>query len=142
MVPDLRGYGRSDRPQEVEKYTILHDIGDVVGLLDALGVEQAVIAGHDVGTTLAWQAALLRPDRFRGLIALGAPFRPRGFGGSAPPTTIMPQNDDAVFYQLYLQTPEAEAALERDVRLTFRSLFFTRCPATGHGPRAAERLPA
>jgi alpha-beta hydrolase superfamily lysophospholipase len=48
-APDLRGYGRSDRPEEVEKYTILHDIGDIVGLVDALGTQQAVIAGHDIG---------------------------------------------------------------------------------------------
>jgi pimeloyl-ACP methyl ester carboxylesterase len=131
VASDLLGYGRSDRPQEVEKYTILHDIGDVVGLLDALGVEQAVIAGHDFGATVAWQAALLRPDRFRGLIALGVPFRPRGFGGPVPPTTIAAERR-LVFYQLYLQTPEAEAALERDVRLTFRSFFYS---LSGDRPR-------
>ena len=86
VAPDLRGYGRSDRPAETEKYTILHDIGDIVGLLDALGAEQAVIAGHDIGAPIAWEAALLRPDRFRAVIALSTPFRPRGFGTSVPPT--------------------------------------------------------
>jgi pimeloyl-ACP methyl ester carboxylesterase len=125
VAPDLRGYGRSDRPEEVEKYTILHDIGDIVGLVDALGAKQAVIAGHDVGATIAWQAALLRPDRFRAVIALSVPFRPRGFGGSVPPTTLMPRNGDAVFYQLFLQTPEAEAALGRDLRRTFRSQLYS-----------------
>lgn len=137
LAPDLRGYGQSDCPPEVEKYSILDYIGDVVGLLDALGVEQAVIAGHDFGATVAWQAALLRPERFRGLVALGVPFRRRGFGVSVPPTTVMPQNDEAVYYQLYLQTPEAQAELERDVRLTFRSLFYAlsgdRPPSTGGG---------
>jgi pimeloyl-ACP methyl ester carboxylesterase len=137
VAPDLRGYGRSDRPEAVETYTILHDIGDVVGLVDALGAEQAVIAGHDVGAAIAWQAALLRPDRFRGVIALSPPFRPRAFGGSVPPTTLMPRNQDAVFYQLFLQTPEAEAALERDLRRTFRSQFYSlsgdRPPSAGGG---------
>jgi pimeloyl-ACP methyl ester carboxylesterase len=90
-----------------------------------LGAKQAVIAGHDVGASVAWQAALLRPDRFRGVIALGPPFRPRAFGGSAPPTTLMPRNENAVFYQLFLQTPEAEAALGRDLRRTFRSQFYS-----------------
>jgi pimeloyl-ACP methyl ester carboxylesterase len=61
VAPDLRGYGRSDRPEEVEKYTILHDIGDIVGLVDALGSKQAVIAGHDIGATIAWQAAAFAP---------------------------------------------------------------------------------
>jgi pimeloyl-ACP methyl ester carboxylesterase len=138
VAPDLRGYGRSDRPEEVEKYTILHDIGDVVGLVDALGAEQAVIAGHDIGATIAWQAALLRPDRFRGVIAMSPPFRPRAFGASsAPPTTLMPRNENAVFYQLFLQTPEAEAALGRDLRRTFRAQLYSlsgdRPPSAGGG---------
>jgi pimeloyl-ACP methyl ester carboxylesterase len=137
VAPDLRGYGRSDRPGDVEKYTLLHDVGDMVGLIDALGAKQAVIAGHDVGATVAWQAALLRPDRFRGVIALGPPFRTRGFGGSGPPTTLMPRNENAVFYQLYFQTPEAEAALGRDMRRMFRSQFYSlsgdRPPSAGGG---------
>src|SRR5580692_10114094 len=69
--------------------------------------------------------ALLRPDRFKGVIAMSPPFRPRAFGaGSAPPTTLMPRNENAVFYQLFLQTPEAEAGLGRDLRRTFRSQFY------------------
>ena len=145
VAPDLRGYGQSDRPEEVEKYTILHDIGDIVGLVDALGVGQAVIAGHDIGATIAWQAALLRPDRFRGVIALGPPFRPRAFGGSVPPTTLMPRNENAVFYQLFLQTPEAEAALGRDLRRTFRSQFYSlsgdRPPTEGGALADAGMVP-
>ncbi|HEY4170497.1 MAG TPA: alpha/beta hydrolase, partial [Reyranella sp.] len=121
---DLRGYGQSDRPEPVEQYTILHDIGDIVSLVDALGEKQAVVAGHDVGATMAWQAALLRPDRFRAVIALGVPFRPHGFGSEGPPTTLMPRNEKAVFYQLWLQTPEAEATLGRDLRRTFRSQLY------------------
>jgi pimeloyl-ACP methyl ester carboxylesterase len=145
VAPDLRGYGRSDRPEEVEKYTILHDIGDMVGLVDALGAEQAVIAGHDIGATIAWQAALLRPDRFRAVAALSPPFRSRGFGGAVPPTTLMPRNEDAVFYQLFLQTPEAEAAFGRDLRRTFRSQFYSlsgdRPPSADGGAFAAGMVP-
>jgi pimeloyl-ACP methyl ester carboxylesterase len=137
VAPNLRGYGRSDRPEEVEKYAILHDTGDIVDLVDALGAEQAVIAGHDVGATMAWQGALLRPDRFRAVIALSVPFRPRGFGTSVPPTTLMPRNENAVFYRLFLQTPEAEAALGRDLRRTFRSQLYSlsgdRPPSAGGG---------
>src|ERR1700728_5069113 len=137
VAPDLRGYGRSDRPEDVEKYTILHDIGDIVGLVDALGARQAVIAGHDIGATIAWQTALLRPDLFRAVIALSPPFRPRGFGAAGPPTTLMPWNENAVFYQLFLQTPEAEAGLGRAPRRTFRSQFYTlsgdRPPSTAGG---------
>jgi pimeloyl-ACP methyl ester carboxylesterase len=135
VAPDLRGYGLSDGPEEVEKYTILHDIGDIVGLVDALGAKQAVIAGHDIGAAIAWQSALLRPDRFRAVIALSPPFRSRGFGDSGPPTTLMPRTENAVFYQLFLQNPAAEAGLGRDLRLTFRYQFYTlsgdRPPSAG-----------
>ena len=150
VAPNLRGYGRSDRPDEVEKYTLLHNLGDVVGLVDALGEREAVIAGHDIGATIAWQAALLRPDRFRSVIAMSPPFRSRAFGGEVPPTTLMPKNEDAVFYQLFLQTPEAEAALSRDLRLTFRGQLYSlsgdRPPAASGGfpagmvPRKGARL--
>ena len=124
IAPDLRGYGRSDCPPDGGKYTILDYIGDMVGLMDTLGVEQAVIAGHDFGATIAWQAALMRPDKFRAVIGLSAPFRPRGFGTSVLPTTLMPQNDKAVYYQLYLATPQAEIGMEQNRRQTLRSLFY------------------
>jgi pimeloyl-ACP methyl ester carboxylesterase len=72
---------------------------------------------------VAWHAALLRPDRFRGVIGLSVPFRPRG---AVRPTTVMPQTDDAVFYQLYFQTPGvAEAEFEHDVRGFIRSGLYS-----------------
>jgi pimeloyl-ACP methyl ester carboxylesterase len=40
IAPDMRGYGRSDRPEAIEQYTLLHLVGDMVGLLDALGIEK------------------------------------------------------------------------------------------------------
>jgi pimeloyl-ACP methyl ester carboxylesterase len=130
VAPDMRGYGRTDGPDEMDQYTLLHLVGDMVGLLDALGAESAVIAGHDWGAPVAWHAALLRPDRFRAVIGLSVPFRPRG---AVRPTTVMPQTDDAVFYQLYFQTPGvAEAEFERNVPLTIRRLLYS---ASGDVPR-------
>ncbi len=129
VAADMRGYGESDRPEAIEQYTLFHLVGDMLGVLDALGVAEAVIAGHDWGAPVAWHAALMRPDRFRAVIGLSVPFRPRG---SARPTTMMPKTDDAVFYQLYFQTPGvAEAELERDVRRTVRGMLYS---ASGDGP--------
>jgi pimeloyl-ACP methyl ester carboxylesterase len=127
VAPDMRGYGRSDRPDAIDQYTLLHLVGDMVGLLDALGAEQAVIAGHDWGAPVAWHAALLRPDRFRAVIGLSVPFLSRSVvfvnPSAAPPTSVMPRSDDAIFYMLYYQTPVAEAELERDVRQSFLDRF-------------------
>jgi pimeloyl-ACP methyl ester carboxylesterase len=122
VAPDMRGYGKSDRPEAIDQYTLFHLVGDMVGLLDALEAPTAVIVGHDWGATVAWQAALLRPDRFRAVIGLSVPFRPRG---KAPPTSVMPRTADAQFYQLYFQEPgAAEAELERDARATVRNMLY------------------
>ena len=122
VAPDMRGYGRTDAPAESEAYTLCHLVGDVVGLVGALGETSAVIAGHDWGAPVAWHAALMRPDVFRAVIGLSVPYRPRG---PVRPTTAMPRTDDTVFYQLHFQTPGvAEAELEQDVRATIRRLAY------------------
>jgi pimeloyl-ACP methyl ester carboxylesterase len=105
----------------------------------------AEIAGHDIGAAIAWQTALLRPGIFRAVIALSPPFRSRGFGDAGPPTTLMPRTENAVFYQLFLRTPEAEAGLGRDLRLTFRYQFSTfsgdRPPSAGVGGLPPGMMP-
>jgi pimeloyl-ACP methyl ester carboxylesterase len=122
VAPDQRGYGQTDKPEAIDQYTLLHLVGDVVGLLDALGEPTAAIAGHDWGAPVAWHAALLRPDRFRAVIGLSVPYRPRG---SIRPTTVMPQTADAIYYQLYFQEPGvAEAEFERDPRATIRQILY------------------
>lgn len=121
VAPDLRGYGGTERPETTDAYTILHLIGDLVALLDALGERTALIVGSDWGATIAWAAAQLRPDRFVGVVALGVPLMAR-----APlrPTLIFPQNDEALFYTLWFQQPGvAEAEFSRDPRTTLRRIF-------------------
>ena len=70
IVPDLRGYGASDKPEAVEEYSIPYLAGDVVAILDAVGVERAHIVGHDWGAALAWAFGSLLPDRVDHLVAL------------------------------------------------------------------------
>ena len=123
VAPDMRGYGQTDSPEDMEQFTLLHLVGDIVGLLDALEAPQAAIVGHDLGAPVAWHAALMRPDRFRGVVGLSVPYRPRQ-AGTARPTSLMPQTPDAMFYQLYFQQPGvAEAEFERDHRRTVRNLL-------------------
>jgi pimeloyl-ACP methyl ester carboxylesterase len=130
VAPDMRGYGQTDRPDAIDQYTLLHHVGDIVGLLGALGEPSAVVAGHDWGAPVAWHAALLRPDLFRGVIGLSVPYRPRG---SVRPTSVMPQTPDALFYQLYFQEPGiAEAELERDTRASIHGFLVS---ASGDAPR-------
>jgi len=122
VAPDLRGYGETDRPAESERYTQLHLVGDVIGLMDVLGEETAVVAGHDWGSTLSWNTALLRPDRVRGVIALSVPYYPRG------PVSRLKAARSALgegFYMNYFQKPgTAEAEFERDIRTTIKKFLY------------------
>jgi pimeloyl-ACP methyl ester carboxylesterase len=137
VAPDMRGYGKSDRPEAIDQYTMFHLIGDLVGLLDAIEAPTAVIVGHDWGAGVAWQAARLRPDRFRAVACLSVPFRPRG---PVRPTTVMPRTADAQFYQLYFQEPGvAEAEFEREPRMTVRNMLYW---ASGEGAAAVHAAAA
>jgi len=145
IAPDMRGYGQTDRPEEIDRYTILHLVGDMVGILDALGEQQAVVIGHDWGAPVAWHCAFLRPDRFRAVVGLSVPFFPRG---STRPISAMPQTDSSWFYQLYFQKPGvAEAELERNPRDAIRRVLYSasgdvpRKPGKPEGDRAPGMVP-
>ncbi len=77
IAPDMRGYGRSDTPSDVDAYRVTKLIGDLQGLLDAKEIERATFVGHDWGAMVLWHMALLAPDRMESLIALNIPYYPR-----------------------------------------------------------------
>jgi pimeloyl-ACP methyl ester carboxylesterase len=136
VAPDQRGYCRTEAPERADLYTILHLTGDVIALLDALGADRVVVAGHDWGAPVAWHTALLRPDRVRGVIGLSVPYRPRG--SSAPVAALRARIGDG-FYMVYFQQPGvADAELSRDLRLTFRKVLYS---ASGDAPPGAPIVP-
>lgn len=101
---------------------MLHLVGDVIGLLDALEQPQGVVVGHDWGAPVAWNTALLRPDRVRAVAGLSMPPSAR-----APirPTDRMRHVFGESFYQLYFQTPAvAERDFEADVRAGLRCFMY------------------
>lgn len=75
---DMRGYGDSSAPAEAELYTPYETVGDLVAVLDAAGVATATVVGHDFGANVAWNAAMMRPDRFTAVCGLSVQFRPPG----------------------------------------------------------------
>ncbi|MBA0618129.1 hypothetical protein Godav_027517 [Gossypium davidsonii] len=74
VAPDLRGYGDSDSPLSPSSYTFMHYVGDIIGLLDHLGEQQAFVVGHDVGAAIAWHLSLFRPERVKASINLGVAY--------------------------------------------------------------------
>jgi pimeloyl-ACP methyl ester carboxylesterase len=121
VAPDQRGYGQTESPERDDAYTMLHLVGDVIGLLDALGEAQAVVIGHDWGAPVAWNAALLRPDRVRAVVGMNVPARDRP---PARPTELMRLRFGDGYYQLRFQTPGlADNDFGPDVRAGLRTLM-------------------
>ncbi|HVC69508.1 MAG TPA: alpha/beta fold hydrolase [Acidimicrobiales bacterium] len=115
IVPDLRGYGGSDQPKEVEAYSFPFLAGDVLGVLDQLGVERAHVVGHDWGAALAWVMGSLVPDRVDHLAALsvGHPLSFRAVGRE--------QQEKSWYMLLFQFEPVAEQWLSNDDWANFRS---------------------
>src|SRR6516164_7609043 len=122
IVPDQRGYSETDAPQPVEAYTQQQLVADIVGMLDALGLTKCVIVGHDWGGAVAWNAALMAPQRIERVVGVNTPFVPRM---PLQPTDVMKAIAQGQFhYVLYFQQPGvAEAELERDVRRSLRGFY-------------------
>jgi len=132
VAPDQRGYGKTDCPEAIEAYNILQLVGDIVGLVHALGEGKAVIIGHDWGAPVAFNCALLRPDIFHSLILLSVPFSPRSWGGIRPTEMMKLMAGDLNFYILYFQEPgRVEKELEANVREAMIKFLYT---ASGDPP--------
>jgi pimeloyl-ACP methyl ester carboxylesterase len=132
VAPDLRGYGQTDAPADVSQYRMREMVADAVGLIDALGAKDAVVVGHDWGAAIAWQCAVLQPQRFRAVASLSIPFTPRA---PAAPTAIFRRRfEGQFFYILYFQEPGvAEAELDADPRRSLRLIYYA---ASGDAPPA------
>jgi len=133
VAPDMRGYGGTDAPQEIEKYTLLHLVGDMVDLVKQLGEREAVVVGHDWGAPVAWTSALLRPDLFRAVVGMSVPFSPPA---RVDLLSALEKVGVTNFYMQYFQAPGvAEAEFERDVEASIRRVHFS---GSGDAPERAS----
>ena len=114
VAPDMRGYGQTDAPRPVEAYDIFQLAGDIVGLVNALGEAPAVIVGHDWGSWVTSQTALMRPDLFRAVALLSVPYMVR----KSMNQTQWEQEKypGKIFYQAMLRSPAAEQIFQADIR--------------------------
>ena len=126
---DVRGYGESDKPYEVEAYTMRNMTNDVIGIIDVLGYDTAITIGHDWGGPIALNTAALNEDRITATGTLSVPFTGRG-----PMPTLDLWKEiykDRFFYQLYFQKEGiAEEEFESDLS---KSLFMTYTNSDGRG---------
>ena len=122
VAPDMRGYGKSDKPHAIEVYNQVEVVNDIIGLISALGADDAVVIGHDWGAPTAWAAALHHTDRVRAVGALSVPFLPRS--PVQPMPAMREMFKDQFFYQLYFFEPGvAEAEFEADIRTALKKFL-------------------
>jgi pimeloyl-ACP methyl ester carboxylesterase len=157
VAPDLRGYGQTEAPAKVTDYDMAHLVGDLLGLLEAIGEEKAIFVGHDWGAFIMWQFALQHPDRVEGMVQLSVPYSPR----SAEMSTISLLRalaGDNFMYMVYFQEPgPADEELARDPKDTITRIMWSISgdapddagpPGFGGGPgflsgrRGPDALPA
>lgn len=113
VAPDMRGYGATDAPANVEDYNILELAADMAGVVDAFGEEKAIIMGHDWGSIVAWHSVLLHPDKFSALVAMSVPYS--GRPAQSPLVSWQQTYGDNFYYILYHQEPGvAEAEYDAD----------------------------
>jgi pimeloyl-ACP methyl ester carboxylesterase len=121
VAPDLRGYGDTDASGTDEGYALSNLAADIVGLIDALGAERAVLVGHNWGANIAWACAEMQPERVAAVVALSVPYRRRP---PVPPTEVLrqfaPDTPNVSPYPLGL----TEAELEADARRSLRRLLY------------------
>ncbi|MFI9172983.1 alpha/beta fold hydrolase [Streptomyces lincolnensis] len=116
VAVDLRGYGRSSKPEDVHAYRLAELVADQAAVVQALGGAPAVVVGHDWGATVAAHCALLRPEEFRAVGLLSVPYTPPG--GPRPSEVFARLGGGTEeFYVSYFQEPgRAEREIEPDVR--------------------------
>jgi pimeloyl-ACP methyl ester carboxylesterase len=115
IVPDLRGYGASDKPGGIESYRMTSLVNDVLGVLDRLGIERAHLVGHDWGAALAWVTAALVPERVDHLVVLSVG-HPSSFGEAG-----LAQREKSWYMLLFQFEGIAEQWLTNDGWTNFRA---------------------
>lgn len=116
IAPDLRGYGESDKPEQVGDYALGHSVRDVLAVLDALEVEKAGVVGHDFGAVVAWLVAAHAPERVERLVAMSV-----GHPNTQQERSI--EQREKAWYQLLFQFDAAEQLLARDDWRLLRELL-------------------
>src|SRR5262245_24711762 len=110
VAPDLRGYNLSSQPSGVEAYRAREIVGDVIGLIAALGYAQAIIVAHDWGGAAGWQLAISKPQLVQKLVIVNSP-HPFTF---ARELANNPEQQRASAYMNRLRAADAEELLAKD----------------------------
>jgi pimeloyl-ACP methyl ester carboxylesterase len=124
IAPDQRGYGctvdaaTGRIPEGIDAYDMEHLTGDMVAMMDELGIEKAVFCGHDWGGFVVWQMPLRHPDRVAGVIGVNTPFIARS---PIDPIAAMREAYGEDMYIVFFQQPGvADELFGKDIAKSLR----------------------
>jgi len=120
---DVRGYGGSSNPPEIEAYRLTELCADAAAVIDELGGGDAIVFGHDWGAPIAWNTARLHPDKVRAVAGLSVPYTP--VGPVSPLEMWRERYEGKFFYQLYIEQPGmAEAECGANTAGALRRIYY------------------
>ncbi|KAI4332029.1 hypothetical protein L6164_016970 [Bauhinia variegata] len=152
VAPDLRGFGHTEAPASISSYTCFDIVGDLVALIDTLGVDQVFLVGHDWGALIGWYLCLFRPDRVKAYVCLSIPYLHRDPKIKTVDAMRAMYGDD--YYICRFQTPgEMEAQMaEAGTPYVLKNILTNRRPdppilpkgefGTGFNPDMPKDLPS
>ncbi|ESW18999.1 hypothetical protein PHAVU_006G088700 [Phaseolus vulgaris] len=152
VAPDLRGYGDTEAPASMSSYTCFDIVGDLVALIDLLGVEQVFLVAHDWGAVIGWYLCMFRPEKVKAYVCLSVPLRRRD--PKVKPVDVMRAVYGDDYYICRFQKPgEMEAQMaEVGTEYVLKNILTTRKPGppifpmgeygTGFNPDMTNSLPS
>ncbi|KAK7333012.1 hypothetical protein VNO80_29772 [Phaseolus coccineus] len=152
VAPDLRGYGDTEAPPSITSYTCFHIVGDLVALIDSLGVQQVFLVAHDWGAHIGWYLCMFRPEKVKAYVCLSVPLRRRD--PKVNPVDVMRAvYGDDYYICRFQKADEMEAQMaEVGTEYVLKNILTTRKPGppifpkgeygTGCNPDMTNSLPS
>lgn len=123
IAPDLRGFGETEGCADPQSSTAIDVMGDVVAIIDNLGVDQVTVVAHDWGTMIGWAAVQLRPDRFVGIVTISGPWLPHG--NRSLPQLLKDDAPAGYYLSWFLGEGPADAEFNADPDKFIRRVMYT-----------------
>ncbi len=135
LAPDLRGLGDSERTPDPARYQKVELARDVVELVDALGIQDFFLMGHDWGGVVAQEVALAQPNRVKKLVLMNIPVITNTRGNAEAQAVMNSRGSVPLWYQYFQQQPLLPEAMIKGNEEVWVSYFFGRAGREGKIPR-------
>jgi len=135
IAPDLRGLGDSERTKDVKAYQKVELAKDVIEIIDALGIHDFILVGHDWGGIVAQELAYLIPDRVKKFVILNIPILANVKGAEEVTKAMIAIRYIPYWYQYFQMMPVLPEAMIKGNERIWVSFFFGKQGQDGTIPK-------